>query len=93
MGLYNKQYDNKLPNMKRKLHKDYRRYLNKVCPKENTELPPLDSLYQHFKQASNNSYDLNDIDILNRINLQNNNCELNARISEEEILRCINSLK
>lgn len=51
-------------------------------------------MYKYYKQASNTDiHDTNENEVLNKMNLNDNNCILNSEITNEEISKCIKSLK
>ena len=93
---YNKNNEDKLRNMHSKRPKDYWRYLNRInrMDKTNVDTPTIESLYQHFKKASNNNdHDLDDSEIISKINISDQNNCLNCPINSKEIETCINKLK
>ena len=92
---YNKNNEIKLRNMQSKRPKDYWKYLNKIKPTSKVDkTPDLNSLFQHFKEASNdNSHEQNYDEILENLNLNDQTNCLNSQITQTEIESCIKLLK
>ena len=92
---YNKNNEDKLRTMHSKQPKDYWKYLNKLnkINTKNENTPTVESLYQHFKKASNNEeHEMDDSDILSKIDVSDDSNCLNSSITPNEIEKCINKL-
>ena len=94
MNKYMKQHKldeiNKLRNMQLTDPKVYWKYLKSLQTNTNNTQPPLDKLYDYFKNI-NQSDEVQD-DVPN-INLTNSDNVLNAKITITEISKCIKMLK
>lgn len=86
---YRKNKINKLRTMQTKNPKDYWKYIKSLDKSTSKNYPPLNSLYEHFKNINKSkepheSYETSD---------SSENETLNKRISVEEICKCIKKLK
>ena len=90
---YNKINENKLRLLNSKNPRDYWKYLNSINAKDKGEMPPLESLYKHFREVNNDlSHEHDDQSILSQINLNVDNM-LNSPFTPEEISKCIKNLQ
>ncbi|MEW8548622.1 MAG: reverse transcriptase family protein [Candidatus Thiodiazotropha sp.] len=80
---------NKLRNLQSKNPKQYWKFINSLKEKSIKTTPTLEEFYEHFK-LQNLDFDQNS-ETLNLDNIDNNEL-LNAKITPEEIMRCINKL-
>ena len=86
---YKKGKIDKLRSMRTKNPKDYWNYIKSLDKKKDKTYPPLNALYEHFKNInksneSHENYKAHD---------DEENENLNKRISVDEICKCINKLK
>ena len=95
---YRKDMRNRLKNLKGSNSKEYWSILNRGTKKRQPNIP-LDDLYDFFKKLNKspeggNTFENNiDVNIPENINIEQLNEELNAYITQEEILSCIKKLK
>lgn len=79
---YNRNMELKLRTRQIKAPKDHWNYLNGINTKKHTDMPPLGSMYEYFKQTSNtDTHDTNEGEILNKIDLDDNDYILNSEIT------------
>ena len=86
---YKMEKIDKLRSMQNRNPKDYRNYIKSIDKKKDKQYPPLNSLYEHFKNINKSNeprenYVTRDVD---------DNEILNKRISSDEICKCIGKLK
>lgn len=97
MNYYIKEHKHKNTETLRNLHekspKQYWKYINSLKPKtKNIDAPTIETLHEHFKSININTIE-DDTPYNNSPEAEYQNETLNSRISENEITKCILSLK
>ena len=90
---FRKEQEEKLRNLQQNNQKVYWRYLNSLHKNKNENEPPASCFYDYYKNVNTkNSTDQDDI-FADDFCTDDDNEVLNSKISQEEILQCIHSLK
>lgn len=84
----------KLRSMQKEQPKKYWRFLNNLKPRSlKPDAPSQSDFYNHFKELNSNPENVADDNFFFPDDTLDSNAALNAEITSEEILKCINSLK